>query len=171
MRILCVDAGGDEPIVGLVIDVNDVTRWRSSGLWSSEGESCHDLVIVEEVDEAEEWDEDAERSGYSIGLYGVTKSIGLSKSIFATEKQAGSAFAMARISQIMANDERFGGIITDEEWDNNQPKYIIERIRNKMDKDVVCSMYSLLAFHTPEQRALFLEEYEDLVKDYLMVSM
>ena len=28
---------------------------------------------------------------------------------FATEKQAKSALAMARISQIMANDERFGG--------------------------------------------------------------
>ena len=30
--------------------------------------------------------------------------------IFATKKQAKSALAMAQISQIMANDERFGGV-------------------------------------------------------------
>lgn len=38
--------------------------------------------------------------------------------VFATKKQAKSALAMARISQIMANDERFGGVVTDEEWNN-----------------------------------------------------
>ena len=35
---------------------------------------------------------------------------------FATEKQAKSALAMAQISQIMTNDKRFGGVITDAEW-------------------------------------------------------
>ena len=37
-----------------------------------------------------------------------------SYNVFATEKQAKAALAMARISQIMANDKRFGGAITNE---------------------------------------------------------
>ena len=46
--------------------------------------------------------------------------------LFNTEKQAKSAVAMAKISQIMANDERFGGPVTDEEWnDGAMPKYFI----------------------------------------------
>lgn len=46
--------------------------------------------------------------------------------LFVTEKQAKSALAMARISQIMANDERFGGPITDKEWNNEGTKYVLK---------------------------------------------
>lgn len=91
--------------------------------------------------------------------------------IFATKKQAKSALAMARISQIMANDERFGGIITDEEWNNPDiRKYCIDRFAGKQRIDVFDTTYHFLAFHTREQRDLFLEENEDLVKDYLMID-
>lgn len=88
--------------------------------------------------------------------------------IFATEKQAKSALAMARISQIMANDERFGGVITDEEW-NTYKNYIIIRIGNNLGIETrYC--YEYLAFHTKEQAELFLEENEDLIKDYYMLD-
>jgi len=91
--------------------------------------------------------------------------------VFATRKQAKSALAMARISQIMANDERFGGVITNEEWcNNNMKKYIIVRRDNCIVKYVYFYYYYFLAFHTKEQRDLFLEENEDLVKDYLMID-
>lgn len=77
---------------------------------------------------------------------------------------------MARISQIMANDERFGGIITDEEWgDENKIKYGIHRFENKIITDTYINWYNFLAFHTIEQRNLFLKENEDLVRDYLML--
>lgn len=89
--------------------------------------------------------------------------------VFATEKQAKSALAMARISQIMANDERFGGIVTDEEWYNPVPKHLIVKESNRIHKSVCFYIYNFLAFHTEEQRDLFLEENEDLVKDYLML--
>ena len=92
--------------------------------------------------------------------------------IFATEKQAKSALATAQISQIMANDERFGGPITDEEWKNTDlDKYVI--LRNNMNAiyvGIAHYNYSFLAFHTDEQRDLFLKENEDLVKDYLMID-
>lgn len=91
--------------------------------------------------------------------------------IFATEKQAKSALAMARISQIMANDERFGGTVTDEEWENNNIyKYSIIRDGNQIVTDTFFTIYIFLAFHTTEQRYLFLEENEQLVKDYLMID-
>ena len=91
--------------------------------------------------------------------------------IFATEKEAKSAFAMAQISQIIANDERFGGVVTDKEWDNEKlNKYCIYRCGNKIGKRVNAVMYIFLAFHTDKQRDLFLEENEDLVKDYLMID-
>ena len=90
--------------------------------------------------------------------------------VFATEKQAKSALAMARISQIMANDERFGGVVSDEEWKNNDiTKYCIIRHNDTIKRDVYYYVYCFLAFHTEEQRGLFLEENEDLVRDYLML--
>lgn len=91
--------------------------------------------------------------------------------LFATEKQAKSALAMARISQIMANDKRFGGVVTDEEWNNPDiRKYCIDRFVGKQRINVFDTTYHFLAFHTPEQRDLFLKENEDLVKNYLMID-
>ena len=90
--------------------------------------------------------------------------------VFATEKQAKSALAMAQISQIMANDERFGGTITDKEWEQNCYYRVIFRHRNSIAKGASTGTYRFLAFHTVEQRDLFLEENEDLVKDYLMID-
>lgn len=92
--------------------------------------------------------------------------------VFATEKQAKSALAMAQISQIMANDPRFGGAITDKEWqDKKLTKYIICRLGNEVKIDWVYKFYQFLAFHTKEQRDLFLEENENLVRTYFMLDL
>ena len=100
-------------------------------------------------------------------LYNISNAY----SVFATEKQAKSALAMARISQIMANDiENFGGVITDEEWENSEGKYIIFREENSVCKTTVGSDYYFLAFHTAKQRDLFLAKYPQLVRDFLMIS-
>ena len=91
--------------------------------------------------------------------------------VFATEKQAKSALAMAQISQIMANDERFGGVVTDEEWNSGESLlYVIERYKNEITTSNCYHGYNFLAFHTREQRDLFLKENKDLVKDYLMID-
>lgn len=91
--------------------------------------------------------------------------------VFATEKQAKSALAMARISQIMANDKRFGGVVTNEEWRNdNNIKYVIRRYEDTYDVGIQYSKYQFLAFHTREQRDLFVKENTNLIKDYLMVD-
>jgi hypothetical protein len=100
------------------------------------------------------------------------------QAVFHTKKQAKSALAMAKISQIMAHDKRFGGPVTDDEWaDHSIPKYSIRRL-SYGGKEIVkscgiygaCEFYELLSFHTFEQLSLFLKENCDLVDDYLMVD-
>lgn len=91
-----------------------------------------------------------------------------SYNVFATEKQAKSALAMARISQIMKNDERFGGVVTDEEW-INKPWTTIIKIDNKLTISNRFG-YAFLAFHTMEQANLFLQENKDLIKDFYMMD-
>jgi hypothetical protein len=91
--------------------------------------------------------------------------------VFATKELAKSALAMARISQIMANDERFGGPVTDNEWNNSDlAKYTIFREVNHIERGTNFSLYRFLSFHAVYQRDLFLEENEDLIKDYLMMN-
>lgn len=92
------------------------------------------------------------------------------RNIFADEKHAKAALAMAQISQIMANDERFGGPITLDEWkDCDIEKHVIEFYCGKISTDYYCDSYYFLAFHTDEQRDLFLEENRDLVEQYFML--
>ena len=126
------------------------------------------------------WRDDADKilSGYYIDISSKIRSVSNLRNVsnayhfFATEKQAKSALAMARISQIMANDERFGGVVTDEEWvkPTNCGKYTISRNGNDFYCGFGSTAYHFLAFHSPEQRELFLQENEDLVRDYLMID-
>ena len=115
-------------------------------------------------------------SGYWIDQNAVIKltrcsHITTNRNVFVNKKLAESALAMAQISQILEHDERFGGIITDEEWKNKYiQKYVIYRINDKLSSDSYNSTYYFLSFHTQEQRDLFLKENEDLVKQYLMIS-
>ena len=93
------------------------------------------------------------------------------KGVFATEKQAKSALAMAQLSQIIANDERFGKPITDEEWNNKANlKFVIYRENSKIKTGFLFDYYTFLAFHTESQRDLFLEENEDLIRQYFMLN-
>ena len=73
--------------------------------------------------------------------------------VFATEKQAKSALAMARISQIMEHDKRFGGVVTDEEWkvNNGNMKYAISRFGDDILIDSYCHKYHFLSFYTYQQ--------------------
>lgn len=99
-------------------------------------------------------------------------NIDVNHNIFATKKQAKSAVAMAQISQIMANDERFGGVVTDEEFEDEHIWiYSINRRSNTIEKySGTRGIDHFLSFHTPSQRDLFLKENEDLIKDYLMLD-
>lgn len=98
------------------------------------------------------------------------KDYKLTRHYSASEKVARSNMAKNRISHILKYDKRFGGEITDEEWKNGCiDKYVILRMGHKIDTCCNSSTYRYLAFHTAEQRDLFLKEYEGLIKDYFML--
>jgi hypothetical protein len=184
VRIICTDVKNPKsPIIALV-KINDnnelIIPYTSEGKINAEDISDNDLVIVEEVEEPEFWSDNRDNkfSGFyvngSADIFEISKAsnIEFNYNVYATKKQAKSAKAMARISQIMANDvENFGGVVTDEEWkDFTVEKYAICRLNNAIS--LMCSYldYRFLAFHTESQRDLFLEKYRDLIKDYLCLD-
>lgn len=90
------------------------------------------------------------------------------RSIASSEKAAKSMLALAMISQLLLY---YGGEITQKEWKNaNMAKYIIKRENNEIGFNIYYTLYSFLAFHTPEQRSEFLNYNYQLVKDYLMID-
>lgn len=90
------------------------------------------------------------------------------RNVFLTEKEAKSARAAAIISQLMPY---YGGAIADEEWSNADiPKYIITRIGDTIDTDFCLQEHYLLSFRTEEHRDEFLENNEQLVKDFFMID-
>lgn len=138
--------------------------------------STFECVKFKRITERWRDDKTAKIDGYFIGsksdiikLNIIRNNTKNNYNVFATEKQAKSALAMARISQIIANDERFGGSVTKEEWKEDGLKYVIEVFCNSIERNTYISLYFFLAFHTKEQRDLFLEENEDLIKDYFML--
>ena len=185
VRIICTDAKNPYfPIVALIklVDCSEITQsYTSKGKTQlTKGTiSDNDLVIVEEVEVVEDFWSDKEKvdiEGYGISIDSITNYCFVKRTVddyglFKTEKQAKSAIAMAKISQIMANDiENFGGAITDDEWKNNDLKQVIYRWNNNIYLTSTNHEYFFLAFHTEEQRDLFLEKYRDLVKDYLCLD-
>ena len=122
-------------------------------------------------------DEDVQLKGYFLENENIYKTDThplfkglMNNGVFATEVQAKSALAMARISQIMANDERFGGVVTDKEWESGCDFYVLDvSLCNEVVTSVSNEYKRFLAFHLLEQRDLFWKENRDLVEDYLMI--
>ncbi|MCR5697733.1 MAG: hypothetical protein K6G73_12240 [Marinilabiliaceae bacterium] len=180
VRILCYDMNDSYPIVALTSygDCEAVRTYPLNGKYNGMPDYSEDLVIVEEIEEPERWADNKyfRGEGYALSLDHVNHyedlrlNIGFNCSLFATEKQAKSAIAMARISQLMKHDVRYGGVVTDEEWMNVRPKYVIERREGAIFMNYRLCNYSFLAFHKAEQRDLFLAENERLVKVFLMIE-
>ena len=140
--------------------------------------SSFERIVFKKEQKIKKWDDligtiIPEKSFYvntysDIKEMGVDKFIEAHKNIFIDEKHAKSALAMAQISQLIPY---FGGEITEEEWNNiNIPKYRLGKVKNEIIEDITFAHYSLLSFHTPEQRDEFLKYNEQLVKDYLMIE-
>ena len=136
--------------------------------------------IVFRKTEQKKWrnDTEAQLGGYFIDLrseiaYHSGYNTQYNYNLFATKEQAKAALAMARISQIMAYDKRFGESVTKEEWANDKLlKYVIsyDCRDNKVTINTTVCLYKFLTFHTREQAELFLNENKDLVNDYFMIS-
>ena len=124
------------------------------------------------------WGEARPSSGYKItyNSYGtiITKLPVFShskydcKAIFATEKQARSALAMAQLSQLMAVYNDGWEFKPDGTIKNNG--YVLLRIENQICRDYFSSQYQFLAFKTRELRDEFLKNFEPLIKEYFMID-
>ena len=96
-------------------------------------------------------------------------AIGENTNLFASEKYAKAALALAKISQLMPY---YGGEITDKEWKEYTEKYTINCIEDKLFSECFIGRKSFVAFHTQEQAARFLSfpENVQLVKDLYMID-
>lgn len=147
VRILTTDIrGGEKPILAAEYDEvskeDYLHRYTNDGSFYAycEGQSKLDLVIVKEVEESY------------------------------LDRIKRSAEAMVKIAELMESDPKYGGAISDEEWKGSVYKFCIYRAEGEARCERICWSYHFLAFHTAEQRDLFLEENERLVKDYLMID-
>ena len=117
-------------------------------------------------------DKDARISGYLTNSQGeicIASDQRRNMMVYPTEALAKRAVAMKEIAQIMQNDKRFGGLVTWDDWKSNDLKYCLRRNIiygvEHVETNTICYF---LAFHTAEQRGLFMQENLDLVEDYLM---
>lgn len=188
-RIICFDYKGAYPLVALVSeDYQEVLHtYTEEGRYYLAGGSINDLMMKDEIEsectaKPVRWIDNKHRkvSGFYLNTYSDIREADKiecnpdNRNVFATKRQAQSALALAQLTQIIANDPRFGGPITDDEWGNNDfLKHDIRRScrRHNSDLCVDCTLrfFTPLAFHTEEQAELFLEENESLLKEYFMV--
>lgn len=172
VRIICYDAKGDWPIIALYTcegGMEIVEKYNS--------ETASDrLRIVEEVETPDRWrdQEKAKINGYFVSVHSAVLDCACLNTsdnfnVFEKEKQAQASIAAARISQIIANDPRFGGAIKDEEWVSTSSKYVIDRFENRIIIEIRSRYYKFIAFHTREQAELFLKENRDLVEQFYML--
>lgn len=89
--------------------------------------------------------------------------------VFAYEKYAKAALALAQISQLMPY---YGGEVTNEEWKNNERKFSIVVHNGELKPFTHVNNKVLISFHTEAQRArfMFFQENVQLVKDFYMIS-
>lgn len=119
-------------------------------------------------------DKDALISGYIVYSQGVIDPIDYMPKdylVYPTKALAKRAVAMKEIAQIMANDERFGGMVTDEERATVSYSWFINKFNEGLEPEISstnCEYYFLM-FHTEKQAQLFLSENYDLVCDFLMI--
>ena len=89
------------------------------------------------------------------------------KNTFVTKKEAYSAIAMAQLSQLM---KVYNGD-WEADWNNDRGfKFCIYRTGNKISTANLPRGYEFLAFKTPDLRDKFLENFEDLIKEYFMID-
>jgi hypothetical protein len=87
-------------------------------------------------------------------------------SVYATEKQAKSALAMAQLSQLMKvyNDG------WEADWDDSTDKACVIRRSNNIAVCYYTSVYQFLTFKTQLIRDEFLKNFEPLIRQYFMLD-
>lgn len=90
------------------------------------------------------------------------------ENVFKTKKQAESALAYAKLTQLMALPE-FNGEWTPD-WDSSDTKYCIAARNNKVSTLETCKWREKICLRTEELCQEFLDTYEDLLKVYFELN-
>lgn len=102
---------------------------------------------------------------YKTFSHGQGEAIRDDKDVFKKEKQAKSSLAYAQLTQLMALPCYNGDWEADWE-DGIQPKYVIIRKFNELEKITNYLYYEEIAFKSPEIRDIFFNKYQDLLQTY-----
>jgi hypothetical protein len=128
--------------------------------------------LIPKTELPKSWKELKELAGYYINTYSkiITEFYGIisndNRNVFATEKQAKSALAMAQLSQLMKiyNDG------WEPDWNDLSIKYTLSRVGNNIVNGVYAQYYNFLTFPNKEIRTEFLKNFEPLIKEYFMID-
>lgn len=118
------------------------------------------------------WEELEFITGYFIRANSTTHKTTLisccdmNKMVYATEKEADAALAMAQLSQLL---KAYNGDWTPDWNDDYDNKYVIARSGYNIVKLTCSKYYYFLTFKTVELRDEFLKNFEDLIKQYFMI--
>jgi hypothetical protein len=87
--------------------------------------------------------------------------------VFKTKNQAESALAYAQLTQLMALPCYNGDWEAD--WNGDTQNHVIERYGNEIGKDYYSIAFSPIAFKSKEIRDAFLENHQELLKQYFQL--
>lgn len=144
-------------------DLDDWNKWNKKSNNKSP-KTWNELCLAEQVEEiivATDFDCDDKNN-----------IIDKSRAISFNLKLAKSALAFLKIHQLIKVG--YGGNVTNEEWENDDWKYVIGCHINDKEIPIISSLHDkrLIAFHTKEQVLDFLSYPENikLIEDYYMID-
>jgi hypothetical protein len=132
-------------------------------------QSTFENIVFKEIENKlpKSWDELGEIDGYfvkecsKISDYFLTHTKnGINRNIFATQEQAEASIALAQLSQLREVYRQ--GWTPD--WNDTNPKYVIEFNQNGIDKNIWYSLNNFLSFQSKEIAEQFLENFKDLIE-------
>lgn len=179
VEILKTNMRGYYPIIGIVKRPDEITDiigyWTIKGINDKDAiETSFDLVIVKEC--LSWWDTHNKDRFEQFLINGYDKPEGhiitLCNARYpSTPELALQQYAFAQISHILKNDFNYGGMITNIEWnDYNIDKYCIYAWANEICVKKFQRHRHFLAFHSEEAAKRFVDEYPELVKQYLGIE-
>lgn len=184
VEILKTNMRGDYPIVGILKQPNQITDLIQT--WTIEGhfdkntsdkntsDEYSDLVIVKEC--LSWWDTHNKDRFEQFLINGYDKPEGhiitLCNARYpSTPELALQQYAFAQISHILKNDFTYGGMISKYEWnDRSLSKYCIVNCKNYIQIRECHTDVRFLAFHDKDQAEKFIDDYPELVKQYLGIE-
>lgn len=129
---------------------------------------------LEKPDLPKEWSDLKFVSGYWISGFSQVKEVSANSTItgnkntYATKKQARSALAMAQLSQLM---KVYNGDWEPDWNSSDQTKFVIKRHGKILEKDdYYYQSFHFLSFKSSDIRDEFLNNFEDLIKQYFMLD-